>query len=304
MKEKEIDLTTFDKDEIDDIEKTLFVTVIPTQNCDLRCWYCDVVDFTHKHRYITTDDYYRIIDFIRAQNSHNIVVRFYGGEPFIHPNIYNFFEITRNTLSDKNLDILVTTNLMKSYENYDVDVVLAPSFHSDYADPNKWFDTCYKLKDKIHHISLMLQDNNGDLIAELYDRHKDTLPVVIVPIDQYIPTDNYKKFKKSHPDMFIDDTEYVIFYGKETSYDHIMCSSGYIIDEDGELYYCWSRYDEPIMNVFNELKSLPKWHICNKYCDDCDQEVIRSTIEHYTRNLKDKQYNKNKNKKVLFRCNG
>lgn len=304
MKRKEFDLTMFDENEINDIEKTLFVTVIPTQNCDLRCWYCDVVDFEREHRYITVEEYHKIIEFIKIQKSKNVVVRFYGGEPFIHPEIQTFFDITRSELYDKNLDILVTTNLMKPYEHYDVDVILAPSFHSDWANVDEWFDKCYKLKDRIHHISLMLQDDNHDLIADLYNKHKDNLPVVIVPIDQHIPSDEYKKFKIYHPEMFIDDAEYVIFYGDETKYTHIMCSAGYIIDEDGELYYCWTRYDEPIMNVFTETKELSKWHICNRYCDDCDQEVIRSTIEYYIDNLKGKHYDTNKNRKVLFRCNG
>ena len=80
-----------------------------------------------------------------------------------------------------------------------------------------------------------------NIIKDLYTRYSPILPVVIVPIDRYLVTPEYQKFKEEFP-CEVDDSEYEALLGKEDKTGKtLMCSSGIFIDENGWLFHCWVK---------------------------------------------------------------
>lgn len=309
-----------DKGEVDDIINTMFVTLMVTENCNFRCEYCDVVDFDKPHRFIEWTDFLKTIDFIDFQNPRpNLVFRFFGGEPILHPKFVEMCHELRNHFQDRrNLDILLTTNLSKPYteiERIPDFVTVVPSLHTDWVtNYDEWFTKVLRLhaRGMLHHTLLMLKDDNHDIIKDLYIRYSSTVPIIIVPIDEYMHTPEYEQFKQEFP-CEVDDSEYEAFFDKESvTNGTLMCSSGVFIDEDGNLFDCWVKQDKRI-NIFDDpLIKSPQFHLCRDYCDDCDMEVVRCSLRHYLTNFAKRRheeftkeelelYNR---KKVLFRCNG
>jgi organic radical activating enzyme len=309
-----------DKAEISDIINTMFVTLMITEECNFRCDYCDVVNFQEKHRFIEMTDLYKVLDFIDYQNPRpNIVFRFFGGEPTIHPEFIKMCEeVKRHFDGRRNIDILLTTNLAKSYtyiERIPSYVTVVPSLHTDWVENYEdWFGKVIRLADKdmLHHVLLMLKDDNHDIIKDLYTRYNTILPIIIVPIDEYLGTPEYEQFKVDFP-CEVDDSEYEAFLGKEDVMGTaLMCSSGVFIDENGYLFDCWVKQNKR-QNIFkNPHQRFPQWHVCNNYCSDCDMEVVRCSLKYYLANFskpRKTEFTKDElelynRKKVLFRCNG
>jgi hypothetical protein len=158
----------------------------------------------------------------------------------------------------------------------------------------------------------MLKDDNHDTIKDLYTRYSSIVPIIIVPIDEYMHTEEYKQFKLDFP-CEVDDSEYEAFIGKENMVgDSLMCSSGVFINEDGYLFDCWVKQIKK-ENIFkNPLTKSPQFHLCQSYCDDCDMEVVRCSLKHYPKNFgitRREEFTKEElemynRRKVLFRCNG
>lgn len=309
-----------DEIEVQDILNTMFITLMITENCNFRCEYCDVVDFDKEHRFIEMDDLYKVLRFIDIQHPRpNLVFRFFGGEPTLHPQFKEMVETVKNHFEGRrNLDILLTTNLSKPYtyfESIPDYVIVAPSLHTDWAkNYEDWFSKVTRMNDRgmLHHAILMLKDDNHDIIKDLYTRYSPILPVIIVPIDEYLCTPDYRNFKEEF-DCEVDDSEYEAFFGKEDMVGStLMCSSGLFIDENGNLFDCWVKKNSRI-NVFqNPEHVIPQFHLCGEYGIECDKEIIRCSLKYYMNNLLNyktleftkeelKLYNR---KKVLFRCNG
>ena len=307
-------------EEVNDIINTMFVTLMITEDCNFRCEYCDVVDFEKKHRFIEMSELRKVLDFIDFQNPRpNLVFRFFGGEPTIHPQFKEMVEEVYNHFNGRrNLDILLTTNLSRDYIYYETmprHVMTVPSLHTDWvSNYDNWFSKVIRLNDKgmLYHVILMLKDDNHDIIKDLYTRYSPILPIIIVPIDEYLVTPEYQKFKEEFP-CEVDDSEYEALLGKEHMVGKtLMCSSGLFIDEDGWLFNCWVKQQKKF-NVFKKpLIKVPQWNVCNDYCDDCDMEVVRCSMKYYLNNFavprkteftkeELERYNR---KKVLFRCNG
>jgi sulfatase maturation enzyme AslB (radical SAM superfamily) len=307
-----------DREEVDDILNTLFITLMITKNCNFKCDYCDVVDFEEKHRFITFDEFEAVLNFIDYQKPRpNLVFRFFGGEPTIHPQFIEMCHAVKERFEGRmNVDITVTTNLSKPYryiESIPKFVTVAASLHTDWiSNYDDWFSKVIRLNTKgmLHHVLLMLKEDNHDIIKDLYTRYNPILPVVIAPIDQYLVTPEYKKFKEEFP-CEVDDSEYEAFFGTRDS-KTLMCSSGLFIDEDGGLFTCWSKFEKK-HNVFeNPRYRHPQFHLCRQYGEHCDKEVPRCSLTYYMENFsnkEDKTFTKEEleeynNKKILFRCNG
>lgn len=311
-----------------DISNTMFVTLLITKLCNIKCWYCDVLTGnSKKSRFMNLLDLDMIIHFIDIQDQPkkpNICINFFGGEPTLNPHLSNMvYKIKEYFEGKRNVDILITTNLIKPLEYFKSlpkELIYAASFHSDWVkDPDEWFKKARYLNDnkQLYHAVLMMQMNNMGLIY--YQMHKNyDIPSIICPIDQIINDIKYMEYKDAYDnwDMF-EDSEKELFYGDRNKSDKFhMCSSGIIIDEYGDVYKCWPTINKPVTNVFeNPDKTIPIWHPCNNYTSNCDMEVIRSSIRYYLDNIKNKmigpegkeytlkELKKYKNRSILFRCN-
>jgi len=320
----------FDITELEDINNTMFLTLILTQICNFNCWYCDVLEEHKKSRFITIDDAKKIIEFIDYQDYKmpNLVVHFFGGEPTLNKDLSSIIKVfDSHFLNKRNIDYLITTNLHdRTTLNIHPKLIYAASFHSDLVGSNygSWFLRAKTLWEnfQLYHVVMMLHDDNMDFIEEMYLKYSSSLPCIIAPISQIIGTEKYEKFKSSFIDKYsqnpFDDSEHELFFDKDNKGRIHMCRAGFIIDEFGNIFHCWNEFnDQSKHNIFNNPKiNMSLWHPCMKYSSSCDMEVPRSSVRYYNSNFKNnilksrsnvytladlKQY---KSKGILFRCNG
>lgn len=323
-------LTEFEPEVVDEIQSTMFLTLIATQACNYSCEYCDVLQERSQTRFMTMEDARKTIEFIEYQEYKmpNIVIHFFGGEPTLNKNLGRIIREFDTALGHKrNVDFLITTNLARwdSIHIHD-DLIYAASFHSDMvgSDYDTWFTRAQILWSNIqlHHIVLMLHEDNMEFIEKIYLEYRHEMPCIIAPITQIIGTKEYEDFKNGfierHNENPFDDSEYEIFFDKEHRGNMHMCRSGFIIDEFGFLYTCWNQFHKDSKNnVFrNPYIHAPIWHPCRNYSSACDMEVPRSSLPYYIKHIKDnipkpdgKEYNiielrSHKPKRILFRCNG
>ena len=324
-------LEPFDEAELKEIQNTMFLTLILTQACNLNCEYCDVLEDVRKTRKMTVDDAQKIIDFIEYQDYKmpNLVIHFFGGEPTLNDNLDDIVKLFKDHFKNKrNIDYLITTNLHDdSTVELDQDLIYAASFHSDKIselDMPFWFDRAKLLwaNFQLHHVVLMLHDDNMELIEQLYLKYGKQIPCIIAPITQFIGTELYEKYKydfvEKHKIDPFDDGEHELFFGLEDKKSIHMCRAGFIIDEFGNVYNCWNEYHQPPnQNIFQDPKvKMPIWHPCTNYSSNCDMEVPRSSISYFNQHFKGEipkpegieydmiELRKYKPKRILFRCNG
>jgi MoaA/NifB/PqqE/SkfB family radical SAM enzyme len=320
----------FDKDELIAIQNTSFYTLLVTGRCNSKCWYCNV-NFK-KTRDITIKDMKNIIKFISFQNNPknpNLVIHFFGGEPTLNKNIKIFSEMLKNKFPKRNLNILLTTNLLKSLEYFKTlpkYITFVASYHSDHIpNTDKWIEKARYLKDsnQLYSIDFMLQKRNSDFILELYKKYRKEFPCIILPITQILRTDSYLKIKQKLIDEInenpFEDTETEVFADYENKGKLHMCSAGLIIDEYGNVFYCWKKRNNKnlIINIFEKPETqVGKWHPCETYDGYCDMEVPRSSVRYYLNNIKpfltspkngkeytDCELEKYKPREKLYRCN-
>lgn len=311
------------------ISKTMFITLLVTKKCDLNCSYCDVINEDEKSRHVNIKNFEALLKWIELNSKRpNIAFGFFGGEPSLNPNINKFARMFKEKFEGKrNLELNITTNLRKP-ESYwyrlDKDIKVAASYHSNRLN-KKWFEKAYILQTngQLHHIVLMLTNENRDTIIKAYKKYSKVMKCIICPINQ-IMGDEYKKFKEEiikelncNP---FEDSEKELFYDKNAAKNRWhMCSSGYIIDEYGFIYHCWPKFNlheaANHNNIFeNPYQVIPIWHMCNTYTEACDKEVIRSSIHFYKDRIMpcefqfydytEKELEKYKPHGNLMRCNG
>lgn len=308
----------YNEDDLQTLYSTFFITLFTTRLCNLNCDYCDVIcRGDKKQNLVSVDEFHKLIDFILYQEKDrpNINLHFFGGEPTLNPALTEFSQIAKERLEDYNLNMLITTNLTRSemfYEKLE-NVKIIASFHSDFiGDHKNWFDKAKYVKKKcdLHHVVMMVTDNNMDYIYDLYKEWSKEFKCVLVPIDQIYHTEEYIKFKQKiiengNANPFEHDVEYVNFHDHENPRNTklgIMCSSGIIIDESGDVSYCFPKFDQRVFNVFeNPEYKWSHFHFCNQMCENCDREIIRSSIDFYNDSLKNREYTVNN--KVLVQCN-
>ncbi len=308
------------------ISRTMFVTLMVTKKCDLNCSYCDVINGDEKSRYVSILNFESLLKWIELNSKKpNIAFGFFGGEPSLNSNINKFAIMFKEKFEGKrNIELNMTTNLRKP-ESYwyrlDENIKVAASYHNNRLN-KKWFEKAYILQTKgqLHHIVLMLTNENKNTIIKAYKKYSKVMKCIICPINQ-IMDDNYEKFKNeiikelgSNP---FEDSEKELFYDKGNLKKNHMCSSGYIIDEFGFIYRCWPKIDTPVNHnsIFeNPYQVIPIWHMCDTYTEACDKEVIRSSIDFYRIKINpckfqsyeytELELEKYKPHGVLMRCNG
>jgi sulfatase maturation enzyme AslB (radical SAM superfamily) len=310
------------------ISRTMFITFMVTKKCNLKCSYCDVITGKEKSRYVSIIDFWMFLKWIKLNSTRpNIAFSFFGGEPSLNPNINKFTGMLKSKFEGKrNLEITMTTNLMKPKKYWiklDKDIKIAASYHNNKLY-KKWFEKALilKNKDQLHHVVLMLTNDNHKTIIKAYKKYSKILPCIICPINQMMGSE-YIKFKNDMIEELgkdpFEDSEKELFYDKMGIITRHMCSSGYIIDEYGYVYRCWPEYNQKFTinrkSIFEHPNQvIPIWHMCYNYTEACDKEVIRSSMYFYKNKIFPCEYDKNEYTneelkkylygKTLMRCNG
>ena len=59
-----------------------------------------------------------------------------------------------------------------------------------------------------------------------------------------------------------------------------------LADVNGNICYCFSMMDRPIMNLLKDKPlKLKRWHICNSNFCGCDFEYRKASLKYYARNI-------------------
>jgi len=308
----------YNEEDLQSLYSTFFVTLFTTRLCNLNCEYCDVINRDKANsKLISKEEFNSLVKFLKNQENKrpNLNLHFFGGEPTLNPLLFEFIQTAQEDLEEYNLNIMITTNLSRSsayYEKFE-DVKIVASYHHDYVvNPTDWYCKAKELNRKgvFQHAVLMVTKDNMEDIFDLYLDWSKDFRCVMVPIDQIYNDEEYLKFKEDTIEMldynpFEHDDEYLNFYdnpNKKNLDMGLMCSSGILVKENGDVSYCFPRFDEKVFNVFeNPEYQLSQFHFCNQMCNRCDLEILRSSIDFYNETLKFRSHSVNN--KVLVQCN-
>lgn len=262
-----------------DYSKILEVTLVLTQKCNLNCWYC----YWHDEpdvRETVDHDFEKVIEFIKVHWRDKLYFQFYGGEPTIHPKLIEYTDRLHEEFDPK---IYMHTNLMRSVNyfkqfNKYPDFNVHCSFHSDHVvDIEGWFRKAYAIKNS--KIYFMVQENNFDLIYDLYLKHREQKKCYVCPIRQILNTDLHDHIR----DVIVQND---IYEHSFQGFRHMMCMPGYIIRENGDVMRCWAQMQQryKIMNIYkDEMKRIPDWMLCGYHTCFCDQPYPRKTPKEYVK---------------------
>lgn len=250
---------------LNEILNTQYFTLLLTNKCNYECEYCDQRNF-RKSQDMSIDTVKAILEYCKLVTKNKISFHLFGGEPTLNPDIFEIVDLIKLY----NYEICMTTNLSQSVDFYKkLDITTVASYHHEYTD-KAWIERANALD--LKHISLMWQPSCSEEIRMLNNSLENKC--IIVPIDQYIDNgfDNFQNtFKDKTPFEYeIEQNHYIGKSGKR-----LFCSSGLIIDESGDVHYCWSNYQRGIGNI-KDLKKYSVCHICNNYNKNCDEEIVRS----------------------------
>jgi len=298
------------------------VIYIPTENCNVRCNYCSRGCNKRKdsYYYASGSNFRRLLKFLELQDYKHYTFEFFGGEPTAHHLFREFHTILDTEYFDegkKLLKIHTLTNLMKPFEywryNWPKQTKFSCSYHYHaIKDPAQWFSKVYYLNKKgmIRDIKFILTPENEKEIVKIYDKYKsDEFSVYeLVVQEQLVGTDWAKHVAKKYNADYLGQYKYeqedttnceILFKdGSKGSLDGfqfhnfklMMCNCKFRVAENGDVYYCWRKFDDPeaspILNIFKDaLKKIPDWHIClYDNCDICDIHHPKYSIDYFKRN--------------------
>ena len=260
--------------------KTCVIETSITSICTYKCWYCHWVELKDKYysfskRYIQPDEFDKIIEFIKLQDKEFVDFHFYGGEPTLNENLPDYIEKLYNAFPKINVSL--TTNAFKDIEYFDrLDnrVVISTSLHTDYVNTDEkikiWIEKVLKISN-VKDIRLMLQPNNVDMILRTKELYKDIDKIIISPIYQMGDYDFLDDIKKQY-DIDMVGFRKNDYSNNPTSFKNMVCSTGFTVRENGDLYKCWScMFKKPIMNIFNDkINKMSTFSLCT--CDRCGNE--------------------------------
>jgi len=263
-----------------DYNKTLEITFVITQKCNIKCWYCywnDEKDI----RETVEHDFNKVIEFIKVHKKKNLFFQFYGGEPTLHPKLIEYADRLNEEFD--NVTLLMHTNLLRSKKYYEQfnkydDFLINCSFHSDWVkNVDEWFEKVYLLKNS--EVFFMLQENNTKQILRLYYKHSNRKKLWICPIHQILGTETYKNMKSSYD---LED----IYEHSYNNYKNQMCKPGFIIRENGDIMRCWAQMPRryKIFNIYKDpMKHIQDWTFCVSKICFCDQAYPRMEMKEYYR---------------------
>ena len=299
----------------DYVGDTCYINLLPTHQCQNRCWYCYAKDNFNDTTMFTEEHFQRLLKFIDKQGKKLVDFHFIGGEPTLHPRLKNWMRVLLDKYGER-IDIHMTTNMMlpmsywKDFMLYRPYGTITASFHSDWADPDEWFEKALYLEksNTLETVMLLTQPSNFDLIKKLYNKYSPHLhDLRILPISQIEDSKEYKDFIEETG--FVEHSEYedammdvktrediqVLLkdgtrddenYADYSNFAGMLCNSGFTVFANGDLYYCF-RDRQPIQNLSDELKPIQKWHICNSNYCNCEFEFQKCSLSYFSKHMKD-----------------
>lgn len=293
---KNMDKVSFDIYDLDGElynDDLLEIHLLLTNVCNQSCSYCLCNDYPYikNRKFLTDDEFYRVMEFIKIQKRKKVDFYFFGGEPSIHPNLHKF-----NKIVDEELGVMLNrkyifTNLTRSVEYYKelTGVIIIASFHSaEVKNWDEWWNKLIELKDQVIIIKVVLTEDNLEEVIKLFEKYKPMFPKKthdfdIHAIDQL--SDEFVEkvkpifkrnlvFDDSDNIRLTNDKSCIMIDGDQVpkerhkefeschSFSGMMCKSGFCIRENGNIARCFfdvhrGRY---IMNIFEEkLRKIDIW---------------------------------------------
>ncbi len=259
---------------------TLQMIFIPTEDCDLKCYYCSRGCHTNTDVYkCSLSEFEKLLDFVELQGKKYVDFQFFGGEPTQHPNLNEMAWMVNDRFGDKLIRLEISTNMIKPLDYFTG--ILWPdltkfscSYHSDSGDGDLWMNKVNILNeyDFIGDVKMVITPENEDYIIDLFGRHDNNNFRIyeMLPQEQMEGTE----WADSLNDLYTEfDFDYIGEYRIRDSYKGMMCSTGFRVDQRGNVYYCWRKFNDrnsrPILNTFKEEpRQVSEWHLCSY--DDCD----------------------------------
>lgn len=276
-------------------DNTTFISFVITRSCNTGCNYCHWNGVEVRKGVV---DFEKILEFIDAQGKKNVHFTFYGGEPTKHPSLIKYMD----RLVEKyptNLKMYMITNGLKSktyfrklvkYENLKVTF----SYHDNVVvDIQEWLKSVVMLPDA--NIRLMMTEHNQMDTANLWEKLKDDYETYISPIDQmgvWCNKDTEPITPVVNPTIIDNEgNEVEEFYQRYFNFKHMMCSSGFVIRENGDVLRCWEDINGTVvLNVMKDpISRIDKWHLCTHERCSCEQRFPKMSLKAYGKLYKEQK---------------
>lgn len=256
------------------------IIFIPTENCNLKCYYCSRDCNTNvTHPYCNMDEFEGLLDFVAAQNPDEIDFEFFGGEPTLHPQLHFMTQRVVDRFGEKVVRLEILTNLLQPidyYKAFPKGTKFSCSYHSKGLDGWVWMEKVMELYelDLIADVKMVMTPENELYITDLFMEYledSDGFNVYeILPQEQLEGSPWAEGLKEKYSQHIFD---YIGDYRPRTNYKGMVCTAGYKIAQNGDVYHCWRKFNDPdskpLLNVFDDIsKKLNEYHICSY--DDCD----------------------------------
>ena len=257
---------------------TTYINLFTTGQCNHKCWYCieDCHTNTNLH-HMTTQTFLNVIEFIKKQGNENVNFHFYGGEPLLHPDIWEMTNILRDEFDS--IQFKLSTNLNHSLEIVEKipsDFEVMVSLHNDDVEDHiEWMSNVMHVDSfcNLKEVSLMTQKNNFHEMLRLYELWSSDLPLTIYPIDQFRSMFEGEYIKTLTKNVNIHEEN-------NCGSDRCMCSAGWDISTSGDVSKCSAYKDNVLMNVNNNIYHLPVWGICPDASNcPCDEEFEKRNLK-------------------------
>jgi len=272
----------------------------PTMNCNLFCSYCSMKCNIKRdnYYYATEADFQNLLNFLLFQDYKNYEFEFFGGEPTVHPLFKKFNAMVKDFFQDKIKTITTITNLAKplSYWKHEwpKETVFLCSYHH-WAMKNKqneWFEKLRYLagEKKVFCVRFVVTEENENEIVKVFEKYKrEDLGIEIweLVVDErkwgsewaknFSKRENVDYGPKVKYHLNLQTTSEIIFKDGRASkiedffykrkFYKMMCNCRFRVQENGDVYYCWNKADEPeclpILNAFKDKPfKVPEWHLC------------------------------------------
>jgi sulfatase maturation enzyme AslB (radical SAM superfamily) len=114
----------------------MYLTVITTLSCNLRCTYCRVPYYKSEVQFIPKKYFIKAIDLLFTSKDKNLQLEFFGGEPLLLPfdyikEVIEYGENKAKTLN-KNIEFLITTNAtmlnkekVEYFKNHNITLIIS-----------------------------------------------------------------------------------------------------------------------------------------------------------------------------------
>jgi sulfatase maturation enzyme AslB (radical SAM superfamily) len=232
------------------------------------------------------------LNWISAQEPEELDFEFFGGEPTVHLDLLMFAWMLYGRFQNKLVRLEILTNLIKPLGYYEMGfppmTKFSCSYHSDSGDGDEWMEKVLRLHEQelIGDVKMVMTPDNEEYIAELFNRYKDNSFRIyeVLPQEQLEGTEWAEGLKDKYGECIFD---YIGDYRPRTNYKGMVCTAGYKISQQGDLYHCWRKFNDPksdpLTNVFEDKgQKMTPYHICSyDDCDINDVEFPKYTLEEF-----------------------